>query len=260
MRTISFLVAKGGVSKSSLTLEVAALIRKRGHRVLVIDLDQQCSISKNCNADLTKWNILDVMNARVDIHEAIQDVGLFDIIVANGELAGADRMFDSDEDKYLVADVTGLLSGDYDYVLIDVGPSRNILHKMALVACDYIVIPTLYDESSLDAVVTTKREIEKYTTGRTKCSNARVIGYVLSSSDNTILSSLARESLGRMADGDPVSPFVASISRAVRVSEAKSYHTSVTELEPSGKTAGELGALTGALLGKMDELEGARGQ
>ena len=63
MKVISICSQKGGVSKSTTTIEIGTEFKKRGYRVLVIDFDQQCSLSKNVAADFSKPSIYDVLHA-----------------------------------------------------------------------------------------------------------------------------------------------------------------------------------------------------
>lgn len=257
MKVFSFITAKGGCGKSSLTLEIATVFGNMfgKERVLVIDLDQQLSLSKNAGADLEKPSILDVLQAEVPFAEAIQHNDLFDIIIASPKLARAESLFDrAEEDEYLLADVLDLAKDSYDYVFIDPAPSRNILQEMLYIASDYIIIPTRVDESSLDAVVTTEKELDKLTNGRNKKSHAKLIGYVLNEyNKQTALGQIALDNLNRFSESKKDKPFVCTVSSAIRVAEAKTLHTAVCRTEKSSKTGRELYATAEAILAKIGE-------
>ncbi|MBR5637679.1 MAG: ParA family protein, partial [Pseudobutyrivibrio sp.] len=199
MKVLSFITAKGGCGKSSLTLEAATVFGNMygKNKVLVIDLDQQLSLSKNCGADTEAPSILDVLQGEIPIMEAVQHNDLFDIIVASPKLARADSLFDrAEEDEYLLADVLDFAKNTYDFVFIDPAPSRNILQEMLYIAADYIIIPTRVDESSLDAVATTENELNRLTNGRNQKSHAKLIGYVLNEyNKQTALGQMALETL-----------------------------------------------------------------
>ncbi|SDI78941.1 chromosome partitioning protein [Pseudobutyrivibrio sp. 49] len=257
MKVFAFITAKGGCGKSSLTLEAATVFGNMygKDKVLVIDLDQQLSISKNCGADTEAPSILDVLQGDVPIMDAVQHNDLFDIIIASPKLARADNIFDrAEEDEYLLADVLDFAKDTYDYVFIDPAPSRNILQEMLYIAADYIVIPTRVDESSLDAVVTTENELNRLTNGRNKKSHAKLIGYVLNEyNKQTALGQMALETLEQSSEEKDNNPFIATVSSAIRVSEAKTLHTAVCRTEKSSKTGREIYAIVEQMLEKIGE-------
>ena len=78
MKVISICSQKGGVSKSTTTIEIGTEFKKRGYRVLVIDFDQQCSLSKNVAADFSKPSIYDVLHADASYEDAIQHLEFFE--------------------------------------------------------------------------------------------------------------------------------------------------------------------------------------
>ena len=255
MKVFSFITAKGGCGKSSLTLEAATVFGNMygKEKVLVIDLDQQLSLSKNCGADTEGKNILDVLQAEAPIQDAIQHNDLFDIITASPKLARADSLFDrAEEDEYLLADSLEFVKDQYDYVFIDPAPSRNILQEMLYIAADYIIIPTRVDESSLDAVVTTENELNGLTNGRNKKSHAKLIGYVLNEyNKQTALGQMALETLQEASEEKDNKPFVATVSSAIRVAEAKTLHTAVCRNEKSSKTGREIYSIVEQMIEKV---------
>ncbi len=255
MKVFAFITAKGGCGKSSLTLEAATVFGNMYGRekVLVIDLDQQLSLSKNCGAETEGPSILDVLQGEVGVLDAVQHNDLFDIIVASPKLARADSLFDrAEEDEYLLADVLDYAKDTYDYVFIDPAPSRNILQEMLYIAADYIVIPTRVDESSLDAVVTTENELNRLTNGRNKKSHAKLIGYVLNEyNKQTALGQMALETLEDASNARDGYPFVSTVSSAIRVAEAKTLHTAVCRTEKSSKTGREIYAIVDRMIERM---------
>lgn len=253
MKVLSFITAKGGCGKSSLNLEIATVFGNMfgKEKVLVIDLDQQQSLSKNCGADLTGLTIFEALNVECNLQDAIQHNDLFDIIPASSKLANADKVFlESDEDEYLLSDLLNIVQSQYDWVFIDPAPSRNILQKMLYIAADYIIIPSRIDESSIDAVVTTQNELDRITSGRKKQSNAQLIGYVINEyNKQSTLAQVAHESIQQLAIERDA--FVCTVASAVRVSEAKTFHTAVTRTEKSSKTGREYYAIANQILERI---------
>lgn len=257
MKVLSFITAKGGCGKSSLNLEVATVFGNMfgKEKVLVIDLDQQQSLSKNCGADLTKPTILEALNVEKEIQDCIQHNDLFDIIPASSKLANADKIFlEADEDEYLLSDLLNIVKDQYDWVFIDPAPSRNILQKMLYIAADYIVIPSRIDESSIDAVVTTQNELDRITSGRKKQSHAVLLGYVINEyNKQSTLAQVAEETVQEMANNRENNPFVCTVASAVRVSEAKTFHTAVTRTEKGSKTGREYYKIAQEILERVNK-------
>lgn len=254
MKVISFSNARGGCAKTTCNLEVATVMQNKGYRVLVIDLDMQGSLSKCCGAELNDNNIFTVLTAQCSLTEAIQTTPLFDIIPASSKLSEAEKIFtDVDEDKFLLLDVLNFLKDKYDFVFIDTAPARNILHKMTFVAANYIVIPTRNDSSGLDATITQQNEIDQLKHSRTKAYNCKIIGYVLSEYDNTLLSSAAYDQLCEYASLE--NAFVSVISHAVKVAEVKSYKNAVSKKYKGSKSGREFYTLADQILLKIGEDE-----
>lgn len=259
MKVVSFITAKGGCGKSSLNLELAATCGKliNPEKVLVLDLDQQCSLSMNCNADLEGKNILDVLTGECSFDEAIQHNELFDIIPATSQLANADKLFKDDEDdEYLLSDLLNMVQDRYDWVFIDPHPGRNILQKMLFLAVDYAIIPTRIDKSSIEAGGTTEDELYAIRNSR-KYKNdckAEVIGYVLNEYNRqATLAQIAYEELEAKIEEKANKPFLLSVSPAVRVSEVKTLGTSVSTTEAGSKTAREYYAIYKELVKRAEQ-------
>ena len=255
MKVISFSNARGGCGKTTCNLEVATVLTNKGYRVLVIDLDMQGSLTKACGAQLSDKNIFSVLTAKCSIKDAIQKTEFFDVIPAASELGNADRAFlDPEEDKFLISDVLTYVQDDYDFVFIDTSPARNILHKMVFISADYVIIPTRNDALSLDATVTQLNEIHKLKNSRSGSGsyNFKLIGFVLSEYDNTILSATAYDQLCEFANYEQ-SAFVCVISHAVKVAEIRSYHNAITKKYKSSKAGREFYFLAEKILAKIEE-------
>lgn len=251
MVTISICTQKGGTGKSTSTVEVAAILKQRGYKVLVIDFDQQCSLSKNIKADLTKDTIYDVLHGTVPIADAIQQNDLFDIIPGSASLSKAEREFVDMDDIFLLSDLTKYITNNYDFLFIDNGPSRNILLTMTYIASDYIIIPTESDESSIDAVVTTQNDLKKFVEGRHHDSHAKIMGYILTKFENTTMHKIAHETLEDLAKENDFDPFVATVSKSIKMSEIKTYHTAISTTNEISKQAEEYNSIVDNILRKV---------
>ena len=250
-KVISVCSQKGGVSKTSTTIEIATILSQRNFDVLVIDLDQQCSLSKNVGGDLSKNSIYDIFHAECSLEDAIQHLELFgfDLITSSESLSRVDREFVDLDDVFLLSDVCNLVKEKYDYIFVDNAPSRNILLNMSYIASDYVIIPTECDESSLDGAVTTREDILKIVNGRRHDSHARILGYVLNRSEQTIMCSIALDTLReQIAPNTPGQPFIYEIRKSVKVSEVKSLHSAVSIEYKNEKIANDYNGLVDVIL------------
>ena len=187
MRTkiISFLNNKGEVGKSS-TVQALAYILSNSYKrkVLIVDIDPQANTTITLGntdfMDLLKQktgiikdqesliSIEDlVINNNIDIHEAIKQTSIHnvDIIQALPTLAAVEESLKADirtpQQFRLRNQLAKLNDNEYDYVLIDCGPSLSILNINALVASDEVFIPTQVDSGSLWGVTMTINELIK---------------------------------------------------------------------------------------------------
>lgn len=233
LKTIAIANQKGGTGKTSTCLELCSILGERGYKVLAIDLDQQKNLSIYCGADINHASIYDALHGHKSITECVQHVNTYDIIISSTELSRADREFVDRDDVYLLADLLGFVKDEYDYVIIDNSPSRNILLSMVYVAADYILIPTEADHGSIvEGISAVYQDINKLRNGRTKISHVKVLGFILTKYENTVLHSLAIEDLNKMAEEmEEDNPFVATVRKSIAMSECKRVFQSLQEYE-----------------------------
>lgn len=253
MKVLSICSQKGGVSKSSTTIELASVFKSYGKRVLVIDFDQQCSLTKNVAGDLTGASIYDVLHAAVPVKEAIQHLELFDLLAGSESLSRADREFIEDDDNFILSDLVQIIQDDYDYVFVDNAPSRNKLLTMTYIASDYVIIPTECDESSKDSLVTTQKDIEKLVNGRHHDSHAKILGYILTKYENTTMHAIALDDLEDLANSNPDKPFVMVVRKSIKVSEVKTYHSAVTRMYSNSSVAEDYFKICKEIFKRLEE-------
>ncbi|MCG6387476.1 AAA family ATPase [Vibrio fluvialis] len=154
---------KGGVTKTTLTVNLAYCLSKRGKKVLVIDLDSQADTSKFFRWGGTEFYIGDaLLDRKFDIKNAIykakvmgKDLDNLDIIVGrpNDEMTMLDRnVFSLNRSEDRLAYQLKKIEGEYDFVLIDTPPTANTLSMNATMACDEFLFPSDFTEHSLDGI------------------------------------------------------------------------------------------------------------
>ena len=124
MTTIAITNQKGGVGKTTTTVNLAASLAANGQRVLLIDLDPQGNATMGCGVDkhALEFSVYDVLmhGARVEaVRQRAQDAG-FDVIPANADLTAAEvELVTASVREHRLRDALARVKHDYDYVLID---------------------------------------------------------------------------------------------------------------------------------------------
>lgn len=135
---------KGGVGKTTTTLNIAAAMAELGAAVLVVDLDPQgcLTFSLGYDPDAIEPSLNDTIVGRASLAETIIQHGQVDIVPANIDLAGAEvTLLSRTGREYLLRGELVELTDSYDVVLIDCAPSLGVLTINGLTAADQVVIP-----------------------------------------------------------------------------------------------------------------------
>jgi chromosome partitioning protein len=232
---IVFANQKGGVAKTTTTLNLGVALRELGNSVLVIDLDPQgnLTMSQGMNPDAIERSMFDVLVHRVPISDVIHTVEV-DIAVASIDLAGAELALSAligrerALDKALVE-----VRPKYDYILIDTPPSLGLLTINAFVAADGVIVPVQCEYLSLRGLVQLENTLAMV---RENLNPAvRVQGIVPTMYDGRTLH--AREAIEILEEhfGDLV--YDTRIRKTIRYAEAPVKGSSVLRYDPTGPAA-----------------------
>lgn len=236
-KVISVTNQKGGVGKTTSSINLSAALVEKGQRILLLDMDPQGNASVGLGVDTNELEatIYDVLLNEATAQEAIvnTDSGV-DVMTANGDLAGAQVELLNEIGRELrlkkaLADV----QGDYDYIFIDCPPALNVLTINALVASNSVMIPMQCEYFALEglsALVSTIRAIRE-----TLNPNLKIEGLLRTMFDkrNSLSGEVSKQLQNHF--GDKVYDTV--IPRNVRLAEAPSYGESAITYAPSSKGA-----------------------
>lgn len=226
-KIIAVLNQKGGVGKTTSTINIAAYLSKMGRSVLVVDLDPQANatsgLGQSKNAEVTTYDIL--VNGAL-ISTAIIDLDHSDVslVPANAELAGAEVELVSGSDRELRLK-NALAHVSHDYVLIDCPPSLGLLSINALTAADSVLIPVQAEYYALEGLTQLLSTVQRVREGLNP--SLELLGVVVTMYDSrTSLSDSVYKELQKHF-GQKL--FKTVIPRNVRLAEAPSHGKTILD-------------------------------
>tara|TARA_R100000365_G_C2742112_1_gene70738 strand:- start:1143 stop:1940 length:798 start_codon:yes stop_codon:yes gene_type:complete len=232
---------KGGVGKTTTTINLAAALAEAGKRILVVDLDPQGNASTGLGIEVedrefTTYDLLLDDSLPQDVIQRTETDGLL-IVPATVDLSSADiELFSNEKRSFLLHDALRQPAMDqfeFDYILIDCPPSLNLLTVNAMIAAHSVLVPLqseFFALEGLSQLMLTIREVRQ--SGN---KDLRIEGVLLTMYDKRNNLSQQVESDARSNLGDLV--FQTVIPRNVRVSEAPSFAMPVLSYDPTSKGA-----------------------
>ncbi len=253
-RIIAVANQKGGVGKTTTSINVAAAMAEAGRKVLIVDLDPQgnASTGLGIEAEARKISTYDLLFGDVTVQDACLSTSVdgLTIVPATSDLSSGDIDIHASERRTLLLrdalrapDVQAL---GLDYVIIDCPPSLSLLTLNALIAANAILVPLqseFFALEGLSQLLMTVREVRKEAN-----RDLRIEGIVMTMFDGR--NRLAQQVLKDARDtlGDLV--FDTVIPRNVRISEAPSYAQPVTVYDPTSKGSAAYRMLTLEILNR----------
>ena len=234
---------KGGVGKTTTTVNLAAGLAKIGQRVLMVDLDPQGNATMGSGVDKRKLalSIYDVLlesatiaEARVKSSKLVEAGCSYDILGANRELAGAEvELVEVERREKRLKNALAAVNQDYDFILIDCPPSLSLLTLNGLCCAHGVIVPMQCEYFALEGLTDLVNTIKQVHANLNK--DLAIIGLLRVMFDPRItLQQQVSEQL-KSHFGDKV--FNTVIPRNVRLAEAPSYGVPGVVFDPSSKGA-----------------------
>jgi chromosome partitioning protein len=232
---IAFANQKGGVAKTTTTLNLGVAFSEQGLRVRLVDLDPQgnLTMSQGLNPDSIERSMFDVLVHQLPIDEVIQKAEV-DLAVSSIDLAGAELALSSmiGRERALEKAIAPVRD-NYDYVLIDTPPSLGLLTINALVAANGVIVPVQCEYLSLRGLVQLENTLSMI---RENLNPAvEIQGILPTMFDNRTLHS--REAVEILQENFGELVFDTKIRKTIRYAEAPVKGASVLKYDPTGSAA-----------------------
>jgi chromosome partitioning protein len=234
-RVIAFANQKGGVAKTTSTLNLGVALKELGLTVLCIDLDPQgnLSMSQGFDPDAIERSMYDVLVHKLPIEEVIHE-GEIDIAVSSIDLAGAELALSSmiGRERALEKALASIRER-YDFILLDTPPSLGLLTINAFVAADGVIVPVQTEYLSLRGLVQLENTLAMVRENLNP--KVEIIGILPTMYDRRLLHS--REAVEILTEnfGDLV--YKTRIRKTIRYAEAPVKGQSVLAYDPRGEAA-----------------------
>jgi chromosome partitioning protein len=238
MSIISLVNQKGGVGKTTTTVNLGAYLALHGQKVLLIDMDPQANATTGLGfrPENMDGSTYDVISGRKRMDEIIIKTAIenFDLAPASEDLAGATiELVEATEREYKFHNALKNLKAFYDYILIDCPPSLGLLTINSLTAAEKIIIPVQCEYYALEGLGQLLHSIDLIQ--KNLKDDLEIMGVVMTMFDKR--NQLSRQVIKEVRRHFPGHTFDSMIPRSVALAEAPSFGKTILEYAPESAGA-----------------------
>ena len=251
-KVISIVNQKGGVGKTTTTVNLGASLAYEKQKVLLIDFDQQANatISLGITRDEINYDIVDLLKGEVFINDVIlrTSVSSLDLVPASIKLSEIETiLFDKENKSFALSKCIENIKNIYDYILIDCPPSLGLIVDNALYASDSVIIPVECGFYAYDALTQMINKIDEVQ----KIKKLEVEGILLTKLDNR--NTFGYKIVEKVKFMFPHKTFNTIISASSHIQEAPMYGKSVLQFSYNSRGSKEYRELAKEILGGTNE-------
>lgn len=249
-KVIAVVNQKGGVGKTTTTINLTAALTECGKKVLMCDFDPQANATSGLGVEKrrVKHSIYDVIINDIPAKDAIVSTKFGDVLPSSADLAGAAvELLTMDSPNFRLKNALEAVKGDYDVIFIDCPPSLELLTVNALAAADSILVPVQCEYFALEGLadlMTTLRLIKKRIN-----PNLDIFGVLLTMYDGR--TNFSNQVAQEVRKHFPGKVFANVIPRNVRLAEAPSHGLPVTSYDKSSRGAIAYRAVTEEIVRRL---------
>lgn len=239
-RMIAVANQKGGVGKTTTSINLSACLAEKGKKVLLVDMDSQGNTTSGLGLEKNELEntIYEVLRDEVSINDAIIEIedcfGNLSLIPANRNLAGAEiELITAENMQYILKEKLAPIRDQYDFIILDCPPALGMLTVNAMTASDSVLVPIqceFYALDGLSQLIYTIELIQKNLN-----PNLYIEGVVFTMFDAR--TNLSLQVVENVKDNLNQNIYKTIIPRNVRLAEAPSYGMPITEYDPKSKGA-----------------------
>lgn len=237
-KVIAIANQKGGVGKTTTTINLSACLGNQKKKTLLIDLDPQGNATSGLgfdkdSLDTSVYNVL-IKNNKISDTIIKTEYNNLDILPSNVNLAGAEiEIVDMEKREFLLKEAISEIKNEYDYIIIDCPPSLGLLTINAFCACDTVLVPIQCEYYALEGLTMLTKTIKSIKSELNKNIDFEGILLTMYDSRTNLSSQVANE----VKNYFPDKVFKTVIPRNVRLSEAPSFGQPIIKYDKFSKGA-----------------------